>query len=388
MTKLLIIFPSIERGGAEEYALTIACGAKQQGWEVHAAFPKTKGTASLIQDFTVKGISYHCLAIPQRIIHGLKAVIIEYLPQFVRTVSLLFNIKPDVAIVNLPFPSLCLGSVLACGLLGIPTTVVFQLITCRIPFKSNRLRLYNWARARNQQWIAVSKNNRKLVSESFQIPLHEVLCIYNGTKLISVCDREDIGKLRHQVCQELGVPENSQIALTVARLHPQKGHSDLIPAIPHIVREFPEVRFVWVGDGEQREYLIHKVQEYGVEDKVLFLGYRSDVPRLLKSANLFIFPTHCEGHPFALLEAMAHRLPVIASDASGIPEVIENGVHGLLFRTGDSCDLLENLRWGLRNPDKMQQMAQNAQLRVQEFSEERMLKQTLGVLAHLRSTQV
>jgi glycosyltransferase involved in cell wall biosynthesis len=153
--------------------------------------------------------------------------------------------------------------------------------------------------------------------------------------------------------------------------------------IPHLIKEFPDVKFVWVGDGELREDLINKVREYGIEDKVLFLGYRSDVPRLLKSADLFVFPTHYEGQPFALLEAMGHGLPIVTSDASGIPELIENRVHGLLFRTGDSCDLSEALRWALMHSDSMKEMARNAQQRVQEFSEERMVKETLGVLKKL-----
>lgn len=383
--RLLVIIPSTQRGGVEEYALTIASAAVQEGWDVHTAFPQTNGTASLIQDFTVKGVRYHCLEIAETSVRKLETFR-EYFLHFARTVSLLLKIKPDVVQVILPLPHWCVGSILACGLLGIPTVVVFQLISCCISFNSKKLRLYDWVRARNQQWIAISENNRKLISESFQIPLHEVLCIYNGTKVISAsinCDDEDIATLRRQVRQELGVPETSRLALTVGRLHPQKGHSVLVPAIPHIIREFPEVRFVWVGDGELREYLINKVREYGVEDKVLFLGYRSDVPRLLKSADCFVFPTDYEGQPFALLEAMAHSLPIVTSDASGIPEVIEDRLHGLLFRTGDSCDLLETLRWALRHPDRMQEIARNAQLRVQEFSEERMVKETLGVLQKL-----
>jgi glycosyltransferase involved in cell wall biosynthesis len=213
-----------------------------------------------------------------------------------------------------------------------------------------------------------------------------VLCIYNGIKVKPTsinCTNEDITTLRRQVREELGVDETSQLALTVGRLNSQKGYNELVQVIPHLIKEFPDVKFVWVGDGELREDLINKVREYGIEDKVLFLGYRSDVPRLLKSADLFVFPTHYEGQPFALLEAMGHGLPIVTSDASGIPELIENRVHGLLFRTGDSCDLSEALRWALMHSDSMKEMARNAQQRVQEFSEERMVKETLGVLKKL-----
>ena len=386
--RLLLIFPSTQRGGVEAYALTIATAAVKEGWEVHTAFPNTEGTASLIQDFQIQGINYHQLEIAEKSTNKLTAVVKHFL-HLLRTVLLLLKIKPNIIQINLPWADYSLGSILACGFLKIPTFVVFHLIPGRFSISSIKLKTYAWARARNQQWMAISKHTCKLVSESFKIPQEQLLCIYNGTKLIASInssDREDINRLRTQVRQELGLPETNQLALTVGRLHPQKGHLDLLPAIPHIIKEFPEVRFVWVGDGELRECLNNKVREYGVEHQVLLIGYRSDIPRLLKSADLFVFPTHYEGQPFALLEAMAHSLPIIASHASAIPEVIENRIHGLLFRTGDSCDLLENLRTAFRNPEFIQKIAQNASLRVQEFSEQKMIEGTLMILSQFSCT--
>lgn len=383
--KVLTIFPSTHRGGAEDYTLTIASAAVNQGWDVHGAFPQTDGTASLIRDFTEKNVQYHRLDISDASSDSLEASTKPYL-RLARTVFLLLKIRPDVVLVTLPWPIHCFSTIVACGLLKIPTAVVFQLIPFRFSFTDNKLKAYAWARSRNQQWIAISDHNRKFVCESFQISQDRVLCIYNGIKIKSASSKdtdEDITILRRQVREELGVSQISQLAFTVGRLSSQKGHNDLIKVIPHLSKEFPNLKFVWVGDGELREDLINKVREYAIEDKVLFLGYRSDVPRLLKSADLFVFPTHYEGQPFALLEAMAHNLPIVTSDASGIPELIENRVHGLLFRTGDSCDLSETLRWALIHSDSMQQMARNAQQRVQEFSEERMIEETLGVLQKL-----
>lgn len=380
-----MILPSTQRGGVEAYALSIASVAVNEGWEVHAAFPKTEETTSLIHDLEKHNVHYHHLKIAEKSTRKWESIGKHYL-HFFRTLYLLLQLKPNVTQVILPWPDHCLGSILACGLLKIPTAVVFQLVPFLFEFSNIRLKLYTWTRARNQQWIAVSKQNIQLICKSFKINSEQVLCIYNGTT--SMIDAVNLSssnteQLRYQVRQELGLSENSKLAVTVGRLDPQKGYIDIIPAIPYIIKEFPNVRFVWIGDGKLRESLKDKVREQGVENYVLFTGYCSNVPKLLKAADLFVFPTHYEGQPFALLEAMAHSLPIVASDASAIPEVIENRVHGLLFCTGDSCDLLENLRWALRNPDFMQQLAQNAQLRVQEFSQERMLKQTLSLLRQL-----
>ena len=381
--KLLIIFPSTQRGGTEEHALTIASAAVEEGWEVHAAFPKTNQTTSLIQDLHKKGVDYHRLVIGEDTNTQGVAKVIQPWQRVAETFALLIKVKPDLVMFELPSPHHCFTSIMLCGLLRIPTVVVFHLIAFELSFSQSKLKAYAWAKSRNQKWMTVSEYNRKLICDIFQISPDKLLCIYNGIKINSTTinsTHEDMTRLRYQVRQELGLPETSKILLTVARLHPQKGYNYLIPAIPQIIQEFPDVKFVWVGDGEQREYLVNQLKEYGVEDYVMFLGYRPDVPRLLKSADLFVFPTYSEGLPFAILEAMASGLPIVSSDTSSIPEIIENKIHGLLFSTGDSCDLGETLCWAIRHPDQMEEMARNACQRVLDFSEDKMIEETLTLL--------
>jgi glycosyltransferase involved in cell wall biosynthesis len=385
--RLLIASSSSDRGGVEEYALTIASASMLAGWAVDAAFPTSKKTTSLIQDFSKHGVNYYPLKLYATNAAGLERSS-QAIQRFTQAISLLGRVKPDVVMINLGSPVQCLDIIFACGLFKIPTVVVFHSIPARFTFSSYKLRLYDWARARNQQWIAVSENNRKLVCDSFQMPVEQMLCIYNGVKLpaISVnCDDVEIARLRQEVRQEFGLPANSRIALTIGRLDLEKGYGDLIPIVPQIIQNFPEVRFLWVGDGEAREYLIKQVSEYGIQDNVSFLGYRRDVPRLLQSADLFLFPTHYEGLPFALLEAMAYNLPVVASDADAIIELVEHQLHCLIFRTSDRDDLLSKVIWALSNPDRMQKLAENAQLLVRNFSEAKMIEETLALLQKIRT---
>lgn len=379
--RLLISSPSPDRGGVEEYTLTLATAAAQEGWEVHAAFPQAKETASLVQDFRKKGVHYHPQHIYLTQAGPLKRIGQNFL-RLAQAIDLLIKIKPDVVLINLPLPVQCLDLIFACALFKIPTALIFHSIPVRLSFNRYKLRLYHWAQARNQQWIGVSGYNCTRVSESFQLPSDHVHCIYNGVKLkpaLAHPDPEAIAVLRDEVRQELGLSKTSQLILTVGRLDLEKGYGDLASVLPQIVKDFPEARFVWVGEGQHRAYLTNQVHEYGVADQVLFLGYRTDVPRLLQSADLFVFPTHYEGMPFALLEAMAYKVPIVTSDASGIPEIIEHRLHGLLFRNGDCADLGKTLGWALGHPDQMQALAVQAKLRVQDFSEERMVKDTLGI---------
>jgi glycosyltransferase involved in cell wall biosynthesis len=377
--KLLITSPSPERGGVEEYALTIAAAGVQEDWEVHAAFPQTQKITSLAHDFAQQGVHCH----PQQI-YPMDGRCLQGIGQNVRrlrqAITLLHNIEPDVVMVNLPLPVQSLDMILACALFKIPTAIIFHSIPERLSFNKHKLRLYHWAQARNQKWIGVSEYNCKLVCESFQLAREQMHCIYNGVKLIPDSARLDSSAIRVQVRQELGLAPSSRIVLTVGRLDLKKGYGDLASAIPEIAREFPNTQFVWVGEGQHRDMLTQKVRQNGIEEHVLFLGHRTDVPRLLKSADLFAFPTHYEGMPFALLEAMAHNLPIVTSDVCGIPEIIEHRSQGLLFRGCDRDDLCKTLRWALNHSEEMRTLAFEAKLRVKDFSEERMLRETLEVL--------
>lgn len=379
--KLLVILPSTLRGGVEQYNLTAACGAVKHGWEVHAAFPNVDGTASLIQDFIEASVIYHTLSIAED--RNWLPGIARHVPRFLRTLRLLMVLRPDVVQITLPAPEYCFASILACGLLKVPTVVRFGLVLpLEIPVNPWRVRLYNWVRTRQQQWVVISQNNLRLLSNLFQISESELTCIYNGASsdLFLPVSHTQKQISRQQILNELRLPDTATLLITVGRLNFQKGHCDLIPTIPHIIREFPDVRFVWVGDGDLRETLESQLNEYQVTDKVFLLGYRSDVSRLLQAADLFVFPTHFEGgQSFAIAEAMASGLPIITSDASGIPEVIHHQAHGLVFRTGDSCGLLESVRWALAHPDEMKHMANNAYERAQEFTEEKMLQNYLEV---------
>ena len=382
---LLILFPSQVRGGTEEYALQVASEALAQGWQVHAAFPETPGTASIIKDVLSQGMAHHALHIGEYDEFWLETKG-RHILRFFRALTLLRRLRPDVVQLNLPYPVLSPSVLLACAVLNIPTAVIFHLTPQPLPLGPKRLKAYAWAKRRNQRWIAVSQYNRRIVCETFHLAPQDITVIYNGTHTthLTVQEHSEEKQLaRCQIRRELGLAPEQYLILTVGRLSAQKGYDDIIPTVPHIVKERPLAKFLWVGEGESRDTLMAKVREYQVEDAVMFLGHRPDVPRLLHAADLFLFPTHYEGLPFALLEAMAAGVPVIASDATSIPEIIEHGEHGLLFRAKDSCSLLETLRWAFHHPETMRDLSQKAILRTEHFTQKRMLDQTLHMLQEL-----
>ena len=153
-----------------------------------------------------------------------------------------------------------------------------------------------------------------------------------------------------------------------------------------IIDEFPDVVFVWAGDGDERQALEKKVQQQNLERHVRFLGYRADIYRLLRASDLFVFPSRFEGGcSAAIREAMVHTLPIVCSDAGGITEIVNNGTHALVFRVGDIDGMLLQLRTALSSPAKMRALSDQARQRILEFSSDRMVDSYYAVLTQLLS---
>ncbi|UCG16991.1 MAG: glycosyltransferase [Phycisphaerales bacterium] len=136
----------------------------------------------------------------------------------------------------------------------------------------------------------------------------------------------------------LGVNESDPVLLWTGRLDPVKRLDDLISAATVVNRSIP-IQVLLAGEGPDRPRLERRVGQSGIADRVHLLGQRTDVPRLLKTADLFVFPSLTEGMPNALLEAMAAALPIVATDAPGNRDLITHNENGLLVPIGD-CEKL------------------------------------------------
>jgi L-malate glycosyltransferase len=129
-----------------------------------------------------------------------------------------------------------------------------------------------------------------------------------------------------------------------------------------------------VGEGPERETLSRRAGNLLAERRVLMLGHRDDVRRLLAAADVFILPSRYEGFGLAVVEAMAAGVPVIASRVGGVPEIVRDGTDGCLVKGGDVEALAETIRLMAINESGRQQLARAGQLRAQDFSREKMLE--------------
>ena len=157
---------------------------------------------------------------------------------------------------------------------------------------------------------------------------------------------EELRDLRDALSAGRDVP----IVLCVTRLEPSKGIEDLIDAARRLVDAGVEMRVVIAGDGSQREQLEARVRERGVEDVCALLGPRRDIGSLLAVADVFCLPSHHEGVPPILLDALAAGLPCVAARVGGVPELILHGRTGLLVPPGDPVELGRALKRVIRHP--------------------------------------
>jgi glycosyltransferase involved in cell wall biosynthesis len=382
--KLLTIRDARIRYGAENHMLRVACGVARHGIEVHAAFPRAPGMVSMIRDCEAAGISYWPFELNGRFGPLPKDGSLSPCLQMLR---LLKDVKPDVVQFTAAWPTEVWAPAWSCALRNVPLLAVFQLAPEKAWLSRLRLKQLAWARRRRQRWMAVSQQNLLALRQTFAAGPNEIGILYNGTEIEPAGDLPDEAEteaLRRDVRTELAMPPETRLLLTTARLEPQKGHVNLLQIMSRVIDEFPDVRFVWAGDGGERQALETRVQQQGLGSHVRFLGYRTDIHRLLRASDLFVFPSHFEGGcSSSIREAMARRLPIVCSDAGGIPEILHNGCHALVFRVQDNDGMLAQLRDALRHPAKMHALAEQARERIEEFSSDRMVDNYSAVFREL-----
>jgi glycosyltransferase involved in cell wall biosynthesis len=152
----------------------------------------------------------------------------------------------------------------------------------------------------------------------------------------------------------MGVALDAFVVVTVSRLVPQKAVADAIDAMARV----RDTVFVIIGDGPERAELRARASGRGVQ--AVFLGARDDVPELLAGADVFVLTSRWEGEPIALLEALAMRLPCVATATAGSSEVLGSSGAGLLTPVGDVAALAEAIARLRREPELRAQMSRVA----------------------------
>lgn len=177
----------------------------------------------------------------------------------------------------------------------------------------------------------------------------------------------------------LGIPAGAPVLGTVAALAPHKDHATLLAAAPAILAAAPLAHFVWLGEGECRPALERGRAALGLEGRVHIPGFQPDARALLRQFTLFVLSSHLEGLCTSLLDAQALGVPVVATRAGGIPDVVEDGRNGRLVPPSDPPALAMAVIAALADRGGRESWVAAARRSVTAFSAERMVERTLEV---------
>lgn len=204
--------------------------------------------------------------------------------------------------------------------------------------------------------VSITENMKRLFSNLYQIELNQTPVIYNPLSISET---------------SISLSRNSNIVLYVGRLEFRKGVHILLKAIPLVLKNFPEVEFVLIGkDCGMRWYIEKKIREYSFQDKVFIYDHlpREEVFTFYRRAKACVVPSLWENFPYTILEAMSFGLPVVASGAGGILELIKDRENGILFTPGSFLDLADKISLILRDEALASKLGLNAFRSVRELT--------------------
>ncbi|MBN1793573.1 MAG: glycosyltransferase [Candidatus Omnitrophica bacterium] len=211
---------------------------------------------------------------------------------------------------------------------------------------------------------------KKALVQREGIDPEKITVIHNG---IDFRQFHDTGA-REIVRSYLGFKKDDIVLITVARLHPVKGHVYLIDAVKRLRPHIPRLTLLFVGDGLYRRHIERKVRRERLSGAVIFAGVAHDVTSFLDAADIFVLPSLEEGFPGSILEAMAMEKPVIASRIGGIPEMIEDGREGLLVAPRDITGLEDAVRKIIEDEHFAHEITGHARRKVERFTIESMAR--------------
>jgi len=229
--------------------------------------------------------------------------------------------------------------------------------------------------------VGVSESVREFLVQGRAMPPTKTRVVWNGVNLNNF--KTAVPEKVQAFKEKFGITPPQKVVGTVTRLREEKGNRYFIEAAPQVLREFPEARFVIVGDGPQREEFEVLAKKLNLEHKLHFTGFVSEVAVALAAMDIYVMASLTEGFPFALAEAMAAGKTVAVTNVGGMKEMVQHEANGLSVPSADSSALAAALVRLLENPALRQRLGDAARERSQEFSVERNVMALEAIYAEL-----
>jgi glycosyltransferase involved in cell wall biosynthesis len=353
-------------GGTEQSLLHLLAGIDGQRWHPVLFHHAERGLAPLIEG--AQRLNVATRLVPR--MQGFQTV--SGLPRFLQQ---LIVEHPNIFHAHLNWLLSCKYGLLASTLARVPAVIVTVQQFMYPPWGRTVHLQHRLIEKFVDRYIAVSEAVAKQLQQTFLIPPHKIRVIHNSIPV----DRYDC-EINLALKADLNLGSERPIVLMVARLDQQKGYPYLFEAIS----QMRDVILVIAGDGPEKASLEAQVNKLRLNDQVIFLGYRQDIPDLLACCDVFVLSSLYEGFPLSILEAMAAGKAVVATSVGGIPEAVLDGETGILVPPGDSLALARAIQEILSDPSLSQKMGAAGKARVkQEFSSITMVKRIAQIYEEL-----
>jgi len=259
-----------------------------------------------------------------------------------------------------------LAGPIAAALAKVPVVLSWETVSHEgDPFHNNWQRRFGYRFAMQfvDAIIPVSDEIKRSLVRRRKIPAEKIQVIHYGVDLQKFCSNGHAAVSAKRA--EVGAVADTILIGVVARLEPPKGHRYFLEALPEVVKKYPQVHVILVGDGVLRAELEAMTRQLAISRHVTFLGARNDVSELLNAMDFFVLPSVSEGLPNVLLEAMACEKTVMATNVGGIPEVVRHGENGYLVPPANAAALREMLLRSLAEREQWKNFAQRARRTVE-----------------------
>ena len=370
-----------EFGGVAQYNHNVLLALARQGYRVTCITAYSE--SPLVQQQRAAGIKHEWIS------YDTKKEFTRTITDVIDAEAILNRVKPDLVF----FSDCCPISNIAAKHVAIQRRIPFLIVVhFAAPYLAERfskcLGVLAKQHAQASAVIAVSHENLDQLEKRFGSPAGKGFVIYNGRPDVYFAPPDLATRARLR--SELSIPANGVLCFSAARLTAIKGFQ-YIAAAAAVLKGTPTAKhlyFVWAGDGEERTALEKQIAEYGVKDRFRLLGHRWDTCDLYSAADMFALPSQSEGMPLTVMEAMARRVPVIASAVSGIPEELGDTGYLVPDPTTDAEGTIRGLvdalvEWS-ENPVARRAAAEAGHVRAQQlFREAQMLERITGVVREI-----
>jgi|CXWL01.1.fsa_nt_gi glycosyltransferase involved in cell wall biosynthesis len=343
LVKCLIVINDLARAGAEKQASLLACGLKELGWTVSVVLIKRRN--DFAGDLSAAAIPVSTLnrsgPLDLGVILRLRRVIRETEPDIVLSFLFLSNLLAVLSTRGLrPGPRL----VVSVRESYRRNLSVAHRLVARVAHRGAELVICNSMEVLRQEQAGFPSAARTAYLPNAVPP-----------QVVDAVDWSDFGAA------------GARVVLSVGQLTPAKGHQLLIDAFLASSVDHPDARLAIVGDGPLASNLRAQAEACGLADRVLFLGHRADALRFIAAADVFVQPSLSEGMPNAVMEAMMLGRCIVATRVGATPDLLEDGVHGLLAHPA-AQDLARALGRALTDPELRIRLGAAARVRAEQFS--------------------